>query len=122
MKQIALAPALALALLAQPAAAQEDGDGFNLMEEGARLFMQGLMDEMDPALDQLRDFAEDLEPAMREMTAEMAAGLADILETIDSVRYYEMPEITESGDIIIRRKPDAPPYVPEVDEGEEIEL
>ncbi|WP_373353486.1 AAA+ family ATPase [Pseudoroseicyclus sp. CXY001] len=120
MTQALAAPAFAAALAllpAGPVAAQEDeGDGFNLMEEGARLFMQGLMDEMDPALQELRDFAEDLEPAMREMTAEMAAGLARVLETVDSVRYYEVPEVMENGDIIIRRKPDAPPYVPREDD------
>ncbi|MGZ9809747.1 hypothetical protein ACXN5S_04725 [Pseudoroseicyclus sp. H15] len=127
-RAIALAPALALSLAAAPAAAQDDGDGFNLMQEGANLFMRGLMDEMDPALDQLRSFAEDLEPALQEMTAEMAAGLADVLETVDSIRYYEMPEVMENGDIIIRRRADAPPYEPpvadedELDPGAEVEL
>ena len=31
---------------------------------------------------------------------------------LDSLTYYELPEVQLNGDILIRRSPDAPPYVP----------
>ena len=80
-----LATCLALALAAAPAAAQEDVQedgpraGFDLMERGLGLLMDGLGDEMAPMLQQLRELA-----------GEMGA--------------YEAPEMLPNGDIIIRRR------------------
>ena len=69
--------------------AQDDAPG--LIERGMRMMVDGLIDEMAPALDQLR-------------------SLTDRLDA------YEAPEVLPNGDIIIRRKtplspeetPDAP--------------
>lgn len=90
--------ALVALLSATPAFAQDDAgdgksdmkDGMSLLEEGARLFMRGLADEMEPAL---RDLAEGVQPALRE--------LLDLVEDFDA---YHMPERLPNGDIIIRRK------------------
>ena len=71
--------AVVIALVATPLSAQEEGEGLNLMEEAMRLFMQGLLAEMEPALDDLRD----------------------LVGKIDS---YHAPEILPNGDILIRRK------------------
>ena len=51
---------------------------------------RGLMEQMKPALDELLETLE-------------------VLEGIDSIKHYERPEILPNGDIIIRRREDAPP-------------
>lgn len=72
--------ALALALTVTPAAGQEDGAaGRDLMAEALRLFMQGFMQEMEPALEDLQGF-------------------------VDNLNAYHPPEILPNGDILIRRK------------------
>lgn len=66
--------------LATPAAPQNaDTEGRNLMAEALRLFMRGLMEEMEPAFDDLNS----------------------LLENFDS---YHPPEMLPNGDIIIRRR------------------
>ena len=85
---------LSLALLgAQPALAQED-QGRDLMSEALKLFMKGLMQEMDPAIEGFEGLLDDL-------TA------------------YHPPEVLPNGDIIIRRKE---PLNPEVGEDGDVEL
>lgn len=65
-----------------PAAAQgEEEKGRDLMAEALRLFMRGLMAEMEPALD-------------------------DLSELVESLDRYHPPEMLPNGDIIIRRKTD----------------
>ncbi len=67
-------------LSVSPALAEDDSDrGRDLMTEALRLFMQGFMAEMEPAIDDLQGFVEDLNA-------------------------YHAPEILPNGDIIIRRK------------------
>lgn len=112
---------LALALSVAPAAAQtaedkaEPGDmdrGFSLLEEGTKLVLRGLMDRMEPALD---DLSGELGTALRELEP----ALRRLAELIDDIRLYEMPEILPNGDILIRRRqPLGPPLPP----GGEIEL
>lgn len=118
--------ALALSLtlgLALPAAAQDTGgdpvdEGFSLMQEGARLLFRGLMDEMQPAIDDFTGMAEEIAPALQMLADEMGPALIALMGQIDSIRHYEAPEILPNGDIILRRKPDAPPYVPPAAEPE----
>jgi hypothetical protein len=94
--------AAALALGAPAARAQEtvppQDDGFDLIEEGAKLLLEGMMREMTPALDEMGRMMQEAEPALRSMLA-----------LVDDIRNYEAPERLENGDIIIRRKPGAPP-------------
>lgn len=106
-----LALPIVLILSAAPVAAQED-DGFSLMDEGARLFMRGLMSELEPTFDDLEGFARELQPALRSLAEEMGPALADLMTRIDDISHYEAPVILENGDILIRRSPDAPPYAP----------
>lgn len=101
----------ALAQQAEKAPPQGDmKEGLSLLERGARLFMKGLAEEMEPAM---RDLAENIQPAMREL-----------LRLVDDFNAYEMPEMLPNGDIIIRRKPDHPRPAPLQDPapGGEIEL
>jgi hypothetical protein len=74
------------------------------MEEGARLFWDGLRREMGPALDSLRDRAEEVEPALRDFAERMGPALAELLDKIDDLSAYHPPEILPNGDIILRRK------------------
>ena len=110
MTRFALPLALVLALGPMAAGAQEDEDGFSLMEEGARIFLRGLMNEVEPALEDLEGAARELQPALRALAEEMGPALALMMSRIDDIQHYEAPEILENGDILIRRSPDAPPY------------
>ena len=71
----------ALIVSMMPAMAQDTDveEGMNLLSEGTRLLLRGLMSEMEPALRELRD------------------ALSDI-------NAYHPPEVLPNGDIIIRRK------------------
>ena len=124
MKQIA-ALTLAIGLSVTPALAQEDSgeitDGFNLMEEGAKMLMRGLLSEVEPALTDLRGSLEGMAPAMGDFITTMGPALSDFLNEVDDFNNYTVPEFLPNGDIIIRRKADAPIWVPQSDSGE-IEL
>lgn len=111
MKAVALALLFALSspALSTPALAE---DGASLMEEGAKLFFQGLLDQMDPALDDLRGLADQVEPAMREFADTMGSAFIQMMAVVDDIGNYEMPAFLPNGDIIIRRRPDAPPFTP----------
>ena len=116
MKHIILAALLSVPL---PALSQEgapDGgeieEGFSLMEEGAKLLFRGLLSEVEPAIDEFSGLASELEPALELFATEFGPALYEMIQTLDSVRYYEAPEILPNGDIIIRRSPDAPDYAP----------
>jgi hypothetical protein len=101
---------------AQQSAPEDDGEGLSLMQEGARLLFEGLMNEMKPALRDLEglteEMAQQLEPALEFLTTEIGPAFMALIARIDDLRNYEMPEFLENGDIIIRRSPDAPPFVP----------
>lgn len=101
MKRFCLSVAI-VCLSALPMQAEESDmdEGLSLLEQGARLFMKGLAEEMEPAL---RDLSTAVEPA-----------IAELLGLIDDINAYEMPERLPNGDIIIRRKPDHP--LPDTDE------
>jgi hypothetical protein len=125
MKQI-IALTVAASLLCAPAMAEDApesdmGEGLDLMEEGARMLMRGLMSEMEPALEALRDNVEQMGPALGEFVQSVGPAFGELLERIDDLRYYEAPEILPNGDIIMRRSPDAPAWEPEPDTTE-IEL
>ena len=66
-------------VLATPAVAQDEEQGRDLMGEALKLFMRGLMAEMEPAME----------------------GMEGLLEDLSA---YHPPEILPNGDIIIRRK------------------
>ena len=105
MKQIALPFVLASAMSLPLAAQEAEGeDGFSLMEEGAKLFFRGIIEEMEPALDDLRGMAEEMQPALRSFVDEMGPALADLLDKVDDWTVYHPPEILPNGDIILRRK------------------
>jgi hypothetical protein len=118
MKQIS-SIALALAITTSAASAQED-QGTSLMEEGAKLFLRGLMDEMEPALRELEGLAEDIEPALRSFAEEMGPALRDLMAQVEDWSAYEPPVVLPNGDILLKRKEDAAPLdsLPPPEEGE----
>lgn len=89
---------VSLQLVAHPLAAEQE-DAPSMMERGVQQFLEGLLLEMEPALDGMRGFVEEMGPA-----------LAELMGQIEDWSVYEAPEMLENGDIIIRRKPEnAPP-------------
>ncbi|MEE3359624.1 MAG: hypothetical protein VX248_06710 [Pseudomonadota bacterium] len=107
MKQTATALLIALSL-STPVAAADDEDGFSLMERGMELFFRGMISEIDPALEELKKFMDDAGPAVHNFMLEMGPRLGAILDEVEDWSVYEAPEMLPNGDIIIRRKPDAP--------------
>lgn len=97
---------LAFALaLSGPALAQEaEDEGRSLMEEGARLFWEGIRREMGPALEEFQDRAQEMEPALRQFVEEMSPALSDLMDQVGDLSAYHAPEVLPNGDIIIRRK------------------
>lgn len=124
MKHIVSPLILALTLLAAPAVTgpakaqqtptpPEVEEGFSLMEEGAKLLLRGLMSEMEPALDEMGNALAELEPALKDLQPKML----ELLALVDDLTNYAAPERLENGDILIRRKPDAPAPPPLPDTG-----
>ena len=100
---------LAFVVACSPAMAEEDGaDGRSLMERGAQMLMEGLMREMEPAMDGLQDLAKEFGPALQDFTAQMGPALRDLLNEVEDWSAYHPPEMLENGDINIRRKPKPP--------------
>lgn len=106
MKQVS-GIALALAMTTSGAMAEEDR-GTSLMEEGAKLFFRGLMEEMEPALRELEGLAQDIEPALRSFAEEMGPALRDLMEQVEDWSAYEPPVVLPNGDILLKRKQEAP--------------
>ncbi|MEM9794994.1 MAG: hypothetical protein AAF919_00795 [Pseudomonadota bacterium] len=99
MKRIAFA----VVILASPVTAQEEAP--SLMERGLRLFMDGLLQEMEPALRDLEGLAENAAPLLEELQR-------DLNETLGDLNAYGPPEILPNGDIIIRRRVPLDPELP----------
>ena len=78
---------LVLCLSAAPVLAQDD-DGFSLMDQGARLFLRGLMSELEPTLDELEGMAPEIKPGLQALADEMGPALAQIIARIDDLRFY----------------------------------
>lgn len=115
MKQI-ITTTFITAMAVSPLAAQDAeepsvSEGFSLMEEGAKLLLRGLMNEMEPALDEMGE-------AMTQLGAEMGPAFTMLLSQIDDMRNYDAPEVLPNGDIIIRRRDGAPTYEPDLETGE----
>lgn len=105
MKNIALTTVLVLSASLVSASEETEADeGTSMMQRGAEMLLEGLMQEMSPAIEDLRGMAEKIKPGLREFVDEMGPAFADLLGKIDNFSAYHPPEILPNGDIIIRRK------------------
>lgn len=104
MKQLLLIPLLTLPLATPVYAEEAEKEGFSLVEEGAKLFLRGLMQEMEPAMDEFEGMMSQLEPSLRSFAAEMGPKLQALLDEVEDWSLYEAPEVLPNGDIIIRKK------------------
>jgi hypothetical protein len=103
--------ALAAALAAAPLAAQEAEEP-SLLEEGADLLFRGLIEEVAPPLQELAGIGSELLPIFETLAREMGPAIAEVAGQIDSITYYEPPVIAPNGDIVLRRRADAPDWTP----------
>lgn len=105
--------ALVVSLAAAPAFAEGD-DGLSIMERGAQLFFEGLMKEMEPAIEEFSGLADQMGPALRNFAAEMGPKLSELMDQVEDWSVYQAPEMLPNGDIIIRRNPDYPLEKPDM--------
>ncbi|MCF3974564.1 hypothetical protein [Paracoccus salsus] len=100
-------PALAQQDYSPPMAdekAQTD-DGLSLIERGMGMIFRNLLEDVGPDLNSL---GQNLSGAL----SRMAPVLQDLSVLVDDLGNYQPPERLENGDIVIRRKPGAPPPPP----------
>ena len=99
---------LILGLLAFPPAALAQSDtqeGLGLIERGLGIIGRNLWDELGPQLDRL---GQDMGGAL----GDLAPVLEDLAVLVDDLANYDRPQRLENGDILIRRRADAPPAPP----------
>ena len=56
----------------------------------------------------LEQFSEDSQAFLQDWMTQLKPMLESLREKVDDLSNYEAPEVLPNGDIIIRRKPDAP--------------
>jgi len=119
MRRIALT--LIACLIALPAAAQETTPEeppedtaplLPFLEEFGQDMMRQFQEEIAPDLERMM---EKMGPEMERLMAEMLPRLQELGETLGGLTMYELPEILPNGDIIIRRRQDAPPLPEDFD-------
>lgn len=108
---------LALVLPAPLFAQESEEEGLSLMERGARLFLEGIVKEMEPAIEDLKDLSSEMEPALRQFVQDMGPAFYELLDKVDDITLYHAPELLPNGDIIMRRK-QPEENTPPTDEGE----
>lgn len=100
--------ALLLALLATPAVAQTyeppvaDAPTDDPFQRGLDNILGNLLNKAQPSLDRL---GQDLGG----LAQRLGPVLGELGDLMDDVRNYQAPERLENGDILIRRRADAPP-------------
>lgn len=80
-------------------------EGVHLIERGAGILLRGLLNEFAPHVNQMSR-------EMSDALSLMGPALGDLSVLVDDIGNYQTPERLENGDIIIRRKPGAPPAPP----------
>ncbi|KMK67676.1 hypothetical protein [Puniceibacterium sp. IMCC21224] len=125
MRHIAAAYLIVTLFVGASAAQDDDADGdSSLIQDGARMFLRGILEEMEPALDGLQSLAEDMRPALNDFVTEMGPALRDLLNEVEDWSAYDPPVKLPNGDIILRRKVPLDPFTPDepLMPGGEIEL
>lgn len=102
MTRILTPTALCLTLMSAPAFAQEAPEEPGFLERGLGAIMGQLWGEEEPGV--TSPLAQDLAGALRQM----GPVLQDLAAQVDDIRNYQAPERLPNGDILIRRREDAP--------------
>ncbi|SFT47941.1 hypothetical protein SAMN05216236_102137 [Sedimentitalea nanhaiensis] len=68
------------------------------------MFLEGLRDEMSPALENMRKLSDEYGPAMFSFLEEMGPAFGEMLDQVKDWTAYRPPEILPNGDIILRKK------------------
>ncbi len=121
MKHFVLIAALLapVSISAQEAEAESDAkEGLTLMERGAKLFFEGLFSEVEPAIEGMKELAEEMGPSLTQMLEEMGPAFREMLAQVDDLSNYEPPVMLPNGDILLQRKLDAPELLPLPEPGE----
>lgn len=100
-------------------AVAEDTDGKSLMQQGAELFLKGLTEQVEPALEDLLALGDEIGPEMLDFFSQMGPALGDLMESVEDWSAYHPPERLPNGDIIMRRKQ---PEIPGADPDAQIDL
>ncbi|PJE29091.1 hypothetical protein SAMN06297129_1034 [Pseudooceanicola antarcticus] len=122
MKQLLAIPLCALLLSPLPALAQDDpapepesgSENSQLMREGLRLLFEGLSGGLDETLEDMGEAASEAAPKLRDFVARMGPALIEALGKVGDLANYEAPVVLPNGDILIKRKDEAPDYLPPV--------
>ena len=83
---------------------QAEDSGSSLMERGAKLFLEGILKEVEPAVKDLQAMMDEMEPALKDFVERMGPALENLLEDVEDFSAYHPPEILPNGDIILRKK------------------
>ncbi|WP_157971072.1 hypothetical protein [Pseudogemmobacter bohemicus] len=87
----------------------ETEKGFSLIEEGAKLLLRGLMNEMEPSIAELEGALREIAPEIEAHIDALGPQLSELAKLMQDVKNYDMPVMLENGDILIRRKLPLPP-------------
>ena len=124
---LALSLTLAAPVLAQDATPEAEPEQGRPLDSILEMFidrteeaMREMVEGIEPDLNQL---LQKMEPEMQRLMGQILPELQALSELVGGIDNYEMPEVLPNGDIIIRRKDDAPP-LPEglIDEDDSIDL
>ncbi|MFV0358299.1 AAA+ family ATPase [Tropicimonas sp.] len=112
---VPLSLAAALAIAPFSATAQDEGapsdmqDGFSLIDQGAKLLLRGLQQQVQPMMEEM---ATEMEPQLRAFAEQLMPLMQNFSELVGDLDNYEAPERLPNGDIILRRKKPVDPEVP----------
>ncbi|MFY9465812.1 MAG: hypothetical protein WAP44_00485 [Lentibacter algarum] len=101
-RKFVIASLLAGSLHASSLHAEDSGS--SLMERGAKLFLEGILKEVEPAVKDLQAMMDEMEPALKDFVERMGHALETLLEDVEDFSAYHPPEILPNGDIILRKK------------------
>ena len=102
MARVLAISVLTASLAIAPAYGGSAGTGADTgLDTGAGTEDRPLSERLDEVF---RDLMEQMKPALDELLETL-----EVLEGIDSIEHYQRPEILPNGDIIIRRRENAPP-------------
>ncbi len=102
---LAHGPAYAQQSYEPPLADPEDMPGDDPLKNGIDSFLQNLLRDVEP---HMQAIGRDLEGAM----SRFGPVFDDLSALMDDIGNYQAPERLENGDILIRRRADAPPPPP----------